>query len=212
MFEGSMALWAWVTAAVGSAAVLACLEVGKGLHTSIFNGRNQTITTWGCKYCRAISQRLFRQVRNSAATTMHPHFHPRPLCCSVCALTPPATLSSAGVLIIMRQSATGELEDMERCLVLSVGGDTFQSIAMLAQGQESPRPMSLDLLWQVVSEERLRLNHVETALHALVALWQQGIGPPHMLTPTPTTPGNADPGESPSSDAEGLACPARGHS
>lgn len=50
----------------------------------------------------------------------------------------------------MRESASGQVEDPERGLLVAVGGDTMAGIAMLAQGRAGERPLSLDLLWSVL--------------------------------------------------------------
>lgn len=53
----------------------------------------------------------------------------------------------------MREGPRG-IEDAERGLVLAVGGDTLSGIALLMQGKEGERPLSLDLLWTVLQRGR----------------------------------------------------------
>jgi bifunctional DNase/RNase len=57
-----------------------------------------------------------------------------------------------GHLLLMREAKDGLIEDQERALLLSIGGDVLQAIALLMQTPEAsaPRPMSLDLLWSVL--------------------------------------------------------------
>lgn len=60
----------------------------------------------------------------------------------------------SGYFLLMRVTEDDAIEDTERALVMSVGGDTLAGVAQLAQGQPSGasggRPLSLDLLWQVL--------------------------------------------------------------
>ena len=49
----------------------------------------------------------------------------------------------------MRQTADGKLEDQGRALIVQVGGDTMQGLAMLLDGASPQRPLTLDLLWTV---------------------------------------------------------------
>lgn len=60
----------------------------------------------------------------------------------------------SGYFLLMRVSPDDAIEDAERALVMSVGGDTLAGVAQLAQGQPTGaaggRPLSLDLLWQVL--------------------------------------------------------------
>ena len=55
-----------------------------------------------------------------------------------------------GQLILMRQQLNGYPPDDDlKGLVLGVSGDTLLAVTTQAQGKESKRPLSLDLLWQV---------------------------------------------------------------
>lgn len=57
----------------------------------------------------------------------------------------------AGQLILMRQQLNGlPPEDDQKGLVLGVSGDTLLAVTAQAQGRDSARPLSLDLLWQVL--------------------------------------------------------------
>lgn len=58
--------------------------------------------------------------------------------------------TSAGNLVFMKEGETLYDKD-KRALVLSVGGDTLAGIAALVQNRQHGRPMSLDLLWQVLA-------------------------------------------------------------
>ena len=56
----------------------------------------------------------------------------------------------SGQLILMRQQLNGlPPEDDQKGLVLGVSGDTLLAVTAQAQGRDSARPLSLDLLWQV---------------------------------------------------------------
>jgi bifunctional DNase/RNase len=61
-----------------------------------------------------------------------------------------------GYFLLMRVAGQGSemIEDADRALVMSVGGDTLTGVAQLAQGLQTGaaggRPLSLDLLWQVL--------------------------------------------------------------
>ncbi|KAI3429559.1 hypothetical protein D9Q98_005647 [Chlorella vulgaris] len=59
-----------------------------------------------------------------------------------------------GYFLLMRVTKQDLVEDSERGLIMSVGGDTLESVAQLAAGlptgARGGRPLSLDLLWQVL--------------------------------------------------------------
>lgn len=59
-----------------------------------------------------------------------------------------------GYFLLMRITSQDTVEDTDRGLVMSVGGDTLAGVAQLAQGLPTGaaggRPLSLDLLWQVL--------------------------------------------------------------
>lgn len=66
---------------------------------------------------------------------------------------------AVGSLIFQKdESSTGEIVggSDERALVMVVGGDTLLALLTLLQGQRSKRPLSIDLLWEIL--ERLGQN------------------------------------------------------
>lgn len=65
-----------------------------------------------------------------------------------------------------------DVEDKSKCLVIGIGGDTLMSIVAHLTGRQSERPMSLNLMWNIIQKGENSL--VETAdLKALtlVDLW-----------------------------------------
>ena len=93
-----------------------------------------------------------------------------------------------GYLLLMRKAEDGAIEDGERALVLAVGGDTLQGVAMLMQGQASERPLSLDLLWAILERGQVRGGCGEWGWHARVGLVLSSSTPqPH--APPPPHPG-----------------------
>jgi len=59
----------------------------------------------------------------------------------------------AGFLLFQRE-CEGFIEEPDRGLVVAVGGDSFQAIVLLLQGRQEARPLTLDLLWQVLQRGR----------------------------------------------------------
>ena len=89
-----------------------------------------------------------------------------------------------GYLLLMRKAEDGAIEDGERALVLAVGGDTLQGVAMLMQGQASERPLSLDLLWAILERGQVRGGCGEWGWHARVGLVLSSSTPqPHAPPP-----------------------------
>lgn len=55
----------------------------------------------------------------------------------------------AGNVMLMRQTAEGQVSDPNRALVLVVGGDSLTALALHLEGRQSVRPLTLELLWTV---------------------------------------------------------------
>jgi len=59
-----------------------------------------------------------------------------------------------GNSIWLNEAADGLSEEIQEGMLVAIGGDTYQSICMLLQGQQPARPLTVDLLWQILERGR----------------------------------------------------------
>lgn len=64
-----------------------------------------------------------------------------------------------------------DIEDKSKCLVIGIGGDTLMSIVAHLTGRQSERPMSLNLMWNIIQKgEKPPVNTADLKALTLLGL------------------------------------------